>query len=192
MLKPLVVWANLAVCQSQDEALESLHRIVHEDSLQGPLPLLFTRSHVLKIRVLARQGGDAKYEIQLCELVIALHLVRLCDPVLIRAQKGRLMKDWEERGPFLEVDVDASVREHARRNPCEAGGLLGHQRVAALDVKESLGIELRAWLAGLLKSALERLCARVSISSRGADIMYSMAKSVSVSPMKPRPLEGPM
>lgn len=109
VLQSFVVGTDLAVCQSQDETLERLHGIVHEDQLKRSQPLLFACSHLVQVWILCRESSDAEDQIQLCQLVMALDLVGFCDPVLIDAQEGRLVKDREQRSPFLEVDVDASV-----------------------------------------------------------------------------------
>lgn len=48
--------------------------------------------------------------------MIALDLLGIGNKLLIDVQEGGLVKDREEGSPFLEVDVDAAVREQTRRN----------------------------------------------------------------------------
>jgi hypothetical protein len=90
--------------------------------------------------------------------VIALDLLGIGDKLLIDVQEGGLVKDREEGSPFLEVDVDAAVREQTRRNLERLLRSLGAKGLAALDVQESLWVELSAGLASLLDLALELLC----------------------------------
>jgi hypothetical protein len=66
------------------------------------------------------------------------------------------MKDWEERCPFLEEDVHASIREHARRRSRGLrSGELSYRGRVALDVQERFSVETREGFPALLNSALE-------------------------------------
>lgn len=49
--------------------------------------------------------------------MIALNLFGIGHKLLINVEESRLVKNREERSPLLEVDIDASIRKQARRNP---------------------------------------------------------------------------
>ena len=158
VLKPLVVCANGAVHEGQDEALKGDDGVVHGDGLEGALPLLLADGNLLEVRELAREGGDAEDKIQLGKLVVVLDLVRVGDELLVDAQEGRLVEYGEQRRPLLEVDVDAAVREEPGRDPHGRRRGIGGEGIAALDVKERLWVEVGARLSTLLQSPLEGLC----------------------------------
>ncbi len=66
------------------------------------------------------------------------------------------MKHWEERCPFLEKDVYASIRKHARRRTRSLrSGELSYRGSVALDVQEGFSVEAREGFPTLLNSALE-------------------------------------
>jgi hypothetical protein len=66
--------------------------------------------------------------------MIALNLLRVGNELLIDAKESRLVKHREQRSPFLEVDVDASIGEQSRRYPHGLSGRLCRERVAPLNM----------------------------------------------------------
>lgn len=90
--------------------------------------------------------------------MIALDLLGVGDELLVNSEKSGLVKDGEERSPFLEVDVDTSIREQTRRNSQRLIGSLSCQSATALNVEVGLGIEISAGLASLLDFPLEGFC----------------------------------
>lgn len=159
MLQPLVVCPYGAVHKGQDETLKSSHGILHQDGIDGALPLTFTKSELLHVGGLARESGDGKDQVDLGNLVIALHLLRIRDELLVDAEESGFVENRKKRRPLLEVDVDASVRKEARWHPhgrVSDNGMFC-QRRAALDVKESFWVEVGAGFPAFLQSPLERL-----------------------------------
>jgi len=66
------------------------------------------------------------------------------------------VEHWEERRPFLEEDIHASIRKHARR--CGGRlrlGNLGDGGRVSLYVKKRFGVEPGEGFSALLDSALE-------------------------------------
>ena len=158
VLHALVVGAHGAVDEGEDQALQRVHGVVHEDGLERAVPLLLAHGDLLQVGLLARQGGDAEHQVQLSQLVVVLHLVGIGHELFVDAQEVGLVHYGEQRRPLLEVDVDAPVREQPGRDPHGLRRLFGKQWIAALDVQERLRVEIRARLAILLDLALERLC----------------------------------
>jgi hypothetical protein len=111
MLEPLVICSDGAVHESQHEALHSGHGVIHDYPLDGSLPLQLAGGQLVGIGKLARQGRNAEYEIQLGEPMIALDLLRVGHELFVDSEKGGPMQNGEQWRPFLEVDVDALIRE---------------------------------------------------------------------------------
>ena len=116
VLKSLVVSAHGAVEKSKGEALEGVHSVLHENGIESLAPLLLTCGKLWKIGSIRRQAGNVENQVKLSELVIALDFLGIGDELLVDSEKSGLVKNGEERSPFLKVDVDASIREQTRRN----------------------------------------------------------------------------
>ena len=87
--------------------------------------------------------------------MVALDLFRVRDEFLVDAKERGLVENGKQRRPFLEVDVDASVREQPRGYPHGGSRWLGCERIAPLDVQERLWIKVGAGLAILLHLSFE-------------------------------------
>ncbi len=187
MLKPLVIGPDGAVDKRKRETLQGHHRIVHEDCLQGSLPLLFAGGDLIEVRLVAGQRGDGENQVKLRQLVIVLDLLRVGDKFLVYAKESGLVEHGEQRRPLLEVDVHASVGKQPRRYPhCLRGRFCG-ERVAPLNMQEGLGVELGARLAILLHLTLEGFWKR-RVSRSRQNVISDGANG----PMNARPLEAPM
>lgn len=158
VLEALVVGPDGAIHHGEEQTLQGDHGVVHEDCVQGPLPLRLAGGNLLEVGLLARQSGDAEDEVELGELVVVPNLLRVDDKLLVCSQEGRLVQHREQGRPLLEVDVDASVGEQPRRYPHALRRRLRREGEAALRVQEGLGVKLGARLAALLDLALECLC----------------------------------
>lgn len=150
VLEPLVVSPNGAVHESKQQALKRHHGIIHENRLEGPLPLLLTRRDLLEIWLFTRQRGDRKDQVQLRKLVVVLDLIRVRHKLLVDAKKSRLVEDREKGRPLLEVNIDAAVGEQPWRNPHLRRWLFLCERIAPLDVQKRFWIEIGTRLAILL------------------------------------------
>src|SRR6266699_5160395 len=96
VLQPLIISPDGAVDQSQDQALEGIHGVVHQDSIQGPLPLEFTSRDLVEIGLFTRQGSDAEHKVELRKFVAILHLVRAGNEFFVDAEKSRLVEDGKQ------------------------------------------------------------------------------------------------
>jgi hypothetical protein len=69
---------------------------------------------LLHVWRLGREARKRENKVELRKLIVALDSFWVIDKLLIDTEKSGLVKNREEGGPFLEEDIDASVREEAR------------------------------------------------------------------------------
>ncbi len=90
--------------------------------------------------------------------MVAFDLLGIGDEFLVDMEECGLVEDGEQRSPLLEVNIYTTVREEAGRKPKRLLRRFGTKGLAALDMQESLCVEVGARFAGFLNFSLERLC----------------------------------
>ena len=125
MLEALVICPHGAVEECKSEALEGVHSVLHKHGVERLAPLYLAGSKLGHVRGIRGETGNVEDEVELGELVIALDFLGIGHKLLIDAEEGRLVKNREQGSPLLEVDIDASIREQARRYPQRLVGGLG-------------------------------------------------------------------